>query len=135
MSRKLNPDQDKPTNKHSVDKGKSERNNLSKKVQPEIQKKTGRLDELDAHQNSLDKNLEDTSNLAGDLSIEMNSPTQVLSNQTRSPVDAILHKPVAIVKGMHRKTQEKEEREQLGKLICEIHKQFTSWDPHDKTKR
>jgi len=107
----------------------SELNNLGEtvqKVQPEIQRNTDRLDELDARHTTLGKNLDDTSNQVQDNVNEIASLKQVLSNQNNSlgnvedrvkqnedqikhiddTIDG-LHKTVAIFEGRHVETVEK----------------------------
>ena len=91
-------------------------NELDETVQkalPDIKRNTDRIDELDARQTNLGKNLDETSNQVQDNVKEIASLKQGLGNpnSNRGDIsdDAIdgLHKPVAISEGRHVETVEK----------------------------
>merc|ERR1712115_502737 len=96
------------------------------KALPDIKRNTDRIDELDARQTNLVKNLDDTSNQVQDNVKEIASLKQVLGNQNSNLGDVEerlkqnedqikhiddtidgLHKTVAIFKGRHVETVEK----------------------------
>merc|ERR1712228_1019412 len=99
---------------------------MGKKAQPEIRRNSERLDDLDAHQANLVKNLDDTSNQVQDNVKEIASLKQMTGNQNnnlgdiedrlKQSEDRIkhiddtidgLHKTLAIFKGRHVETVEK----------------------------
>merc|ERR1712228_866298 len=99
---------------------------MGKKAQPEISRNSERLDDLDAHQANLVKNLDDTSNQVQDNVKEIASLKQMTGNQNnnlgdiedrlKQSEDQIkhiddtidgLHKTVAIFEGRHVETVEK----------------------------
>merc|ERR1711915_452348 len=112
-----------------LDNVESELNTLDetvKKAQPEIRRNSERLDDLDAHQANLVKNLDDTSNQVQDNVKEIASLKQMTGNQNnnlgdiedrlKQSEDQIkhiddtidgLHKTVAIFEGRHVETVEK----------------------------
>merc|ERR1711915_116056 len=112
-----------------IDNVESELNTLDetvKKAQPEIRRNSERLDDLDAHQANLVKNLDDTSNQVQDNVKEIASLKQMTGNQNnnlgdiedrlKQSEDQIkhiddtidgLHKTVAIFEGRHVETVEK----------------------------
>merc|ERR1712228_416877 len=112
-----------------IDNVESELNTLdetAKKAQPEISRNSERLDDLDAHQANLVKNLDDTSNQVQDNVKEIASLKQMTGNQNnnlgdiedrlKQSEDQIkhiddtidgLHKTVAIFEGRHVETVEK----------------------------
>ena len=76
-----------------------------KKGQPEIRRNSERLDDLDAHQAKLIKNLHYTSNQVQENVKEIPSLKQMTGNQNNN-LDG-LHKTVAIFEGRHVETVEK----------------------------
>merc|ERR1719513_239114 len=112
-----------------IDNVESGLNGLDETVQkalPDIKRNTDRIDELDARQTNLGKNLDDTSNQVQDSVKEIASLKQVLGNQNSNLGDVEerlkqnedqikhiddtidgLHKTVAIFEGRHVETVEK----------------------------
>merc|ERR1712142_1196606 len=112
-----------------IDNVESELNTLDetvKKAQPEIRRNSERLDDLEAHQANIVKNLDDTSNQVQDNVKEIASLKQMTGNQNnnlgdiedrlKQSEDQIkhiddtidgLHKTVAIFEGRHVETVEK----------------------------